>query len=46
MSNGAPYLLALIFGLLVSATVYLVWVWPLRAPSDDDEATGDDEASD
>jgi hypothetical protein len=42
MTNGPPYLLALIIGLLVSATIYFVWVWPQREPEDDEPGDGDE----
>lgn len=31
----APFALALGFGLLISATLYFVLVWPSREPEDD-----------
>lgn len=37
----APYLLALTFGLLISALLHFVLVWPAREPDDaDDGDTG------
>lgn len=37
----APYLLALTFGLLISALLHFVLVWPSREPADDDADAGD-----
>jgi hypothetical protein len=39
----APFLLAAFFGLLISALLYFVLIWPSREPPDvdDDAATGD-----
>ena len=37
MSNGPPYLLAILFGLLISATLHLILVWPAQEPNEDDE---------
>lgn len=34
----APYLLALTFGLLISALLHFVLVWPAREPADDADA--------
>jgi len=34
----APYLLALTFGLLISALLYFVLVWPAREPAEDADA--------
>ena len=36
----APYLLALTFGLLISALLHFVLVWPGREPAEDGEAAG------
>lgn len=36
----APYLLALTFGLLISALLYFVLVWPAREPAEDADADG------
>jgi hypothetical protein len=33
----APFVLALVVGLLVSATIYFVAYWPGVEPADDDE---------
>jgi hypothetical protein len=33
----APYVLALVFGLIVSLTIYFIVFWPRREPLDDDE---------
>jgi hypothetical protein len=33
----APYLLALAFGLLISATLYFIFVWPRSEPEDEDK---------
>jgi hypothetical protein len=32
-----PFALALVFGLLVSATMHFMFVWPRREPPDDDD---------
>jgi hypothetical protein len=32
----SPYMLAVVFGLGVSALIYFVFVWPSREPPDDD----------
>jgi len=32
----APFILAVVFGLLISATIYFIFVWPRREPDDDD----------
>ena len=37
MSNGPPYLLAIVFGLVVSATLYMLFVWPKIEPEDEDD---------
>lgn len=34
----APFALALFFGLLISATLYFVLVWPSREPGPEDAA--------
>jgi hypothetical protein len=31
----APYLIAVIFGLLISATIYFVFFWPTVEPDDE-----------
>lgn len=36
----APVLLALTFGLLISALLHFVLVWPAREPVEDDEPAG------
>lgn len=41
MSSGPPYLLAVIFGLVISATLYMLLVWPGDEPEDDDEPADD-----
>lgn len=33
----APFLLAAFFGLLISALLYFVLVWPAREPGDEDD---------
>lgn len=33
----APFLLAAFFGLLISALLYFVLVWPAREPDDNDD---------
>jgi hypothetical protein len=40
----APFLLAAFFGLLISALLHFVLVWPAREPPDDDadDPDGDD----
>ncbi len=32
----APFILALVFGLLISGTLYFIFVWPRREPDDDE----------
>lgn len=32
--NSAPYFLAILFGLLISATLHLLLVWPSQEPDD------------
>jgi hypothetical protein len=41
----APYLLALTFGLLISALLHFVLVWPGREPAEDADASGDQATS-
>lgn len=36
-----PFLLALVFGLLVSATLYFTVLWPQHEPADDDDPDDD-----
>jgi len=31
-----PFILALVFGLAISATIYFIFVWPRREPEDED----------
>lgn len=44
MTSGPPYLLALLFGLAVSATLYMIFVWPKVEPEDDAQEVTDDDA--
>jgi hypothetical protein len=37
MSSGPPYFLAILFGLLISATLHLLLVWPSQEPEDEEE---------
>jgi hypothetical protein len=37
MSNGPPYLLAILIGLLISATLHLLFVWPGQEPDEDED---------
>lgn len=37
MNNGPPYLLVLVFGLLISACLHFILVWPSQEPDDDDD---------
>lgn len=37
MSNGPPYLLAILFGLLISGTLHLLLVWPGQEPDEDED---------
>lgn len=37
----APFLLAAFFGLLISAVLHFVLVWPAREPADDDAGAPD-----
>lgn len=32
-----PFVLAVVFGLVVSAGIYFIFLWPQREPSDEDE---------
>lgn len=34
-----PFALALVFGLLISATLYFIVVWPAREPDEDPDDT-------
>jgi hypothetical protein len=36
-----PYLLAVVFGLAVSAGIYAAFLWPRVEPQDDDDDDGD-----
>ncbi len=40
-----PYALAVVFGLIVSGTIYFIVMWPQVAPDDDDD-DDDDAAAD
>jgi hypothetical protein len=37
MSNGPPYHLAILFGLLISATLHMLLVWPAQEPEDEED---------
>jgi hypothetical protein len=30
-----PFILALVFGVLISATIYFIFLWPSREPDDE-----------
>ncbi len=34
--SWAPIGIALVFGLLISATLHFIFIWPAREPEDDD----------
>lgn len=43
----APFLLAAFFGLLISALLYFVFMWPSREPPEPaDDSAGDSKAAD
>lgn len=37
MTSGPPYLLAIFFGLLISATLHLIFVWPSQEPDEGED---------
>lgn len=41
----APFALAIVFGLLVSAGIYFTVMWPDVAPDDEADAAADDDAA-
>lgn len=43
--SWAPFLLALVFGVLISATLHFVLVWPAREPAQDPAQDPDDPAA-